>query len=371
MSSAFTVSISQFFSGERKKQHFLLRPSVIVGLLYILFFLFMARFHGFSILSYVHLGRVSHTPNTHTAGYDGQFFYYIAQDPLHAAWRMDNAPYRYQRILYPMLVYLLSLGGMTALIPWVLLLVNFFSIVLATEFVARLLCKHQLSPWFSLPIGLYYGQTTAFVFDTTEPIAYFFVCLGFLLLANKKTLLAAIAMGLGCLCRETAILFPLGYVAILVLNREWRNAFIFGLISLVPLPVWYLCLQFIFGSTGLGYAPSFEPIPFQGLFVFQGNSRFLPLLILMFVPTVLNILYILIEVRHNRWKTATWISWLLNLLLVIFMSRLSYVELVSAGRLSTGLVIAMVFHAWYTRNNWLLWMAMLYTLTFPIYIYFL
>ena len=56
-----------------------------------------------------------------------------------------------------------------------------------------------------------------------------------------------------------------------------------------------------------------------------------------------------------------------NLVLVSWMSRLSYVELVSAGRLSTGLVLAMLFYGWSRRNTTILWACQIYALTFPYY----
>ena len=47
---------------------------------------------------------------TGKAGYDGQFNYAIAADPLHASPALDVPAYRYQRILYPLLVRALALG---------------------------------------------------------------------------------------------------------------------------------------------------------------------------------------------------------------------------------------------------------------------
>src|SRR4051812_40184986 len=43
-------------------------------------------------------------------GYDGQFTYYIARDLLDAKPNLDVPAYRFQRILHPLMVRLLSLG---------------------------------------------------------------------------------------------------------------------------------------------------------------------------------------------------------------------------------------------------------------------
>ena len=67
-------------------------------------------------------------------GYDGQFGYQIALDPLNAWKYTDIAPYRYQRILYPIVVRVLALGQAAA-IPWMMLLVKFGSICGGSIFI--------------------------------------------------------------------------------------------------------------------------------------------------------------------------------------------------------------------------------------------
>src|SRR3984893_1910126 len=140
------------------------RPAVVVGCLYVLLIGLDFLINHHHALYYVHIGPrfVLHDPDA-KAGYDGQFYYQIARDPLHAAPFLDKPAYRYQRIVYPLLVAILSVGQ-AKLIPYMLLLVNFVSIVLGTEVFARLLIKKNLSPWYSLAFGLYFGQAAAFLF---------------------------------------------------------------------------------------------------------------------------------------------------------------------------------------------------------------
>src|SRR5258708_26316492 len=45
------------------------------------------------------------------AGYDGQYTYYIAANPLHAAEHLDVPAYRYQRIFHPLFAGLLAFGS--------------------------------------------------------------------------------------------------------------------------------------------------------------------------------------------------------------------------------------------------------------------
>ena len=344
------------------------RPSLVVACLYILLISLDAIIHHHDVLFYVHIGPrfALHIPHA-APGYDGQFFYQIARDPLHAAPFIDHPAYRYQRIIYPLLVAILSLGQ-AILIPYMLLLVSFVSIVLGTEILARLLIKQGLSPWYSLAFGLYFGQATAFIFDLTEPLTYFLICLGLFLLIKKRPTVAAVCMGLAVLSRETAVLFPLGYILLYLYQKRWQDALRFFLLSVVPAIVWYIIVGLLFHTSGLSSAPPFERIPFEGLFYFAHDTfRFIPLIILMLIPTLLSGYFLVKEALQHRWLNVSWLIWLFNLVLVTNMSHLTYVELVSAGRLSIGLVLAMLLHGLYTRNKTILWVCQVYTLTFPIY----
>ena len=367
-----TALMGHIFTDRAPGQHpifRLIRPAYVVACIYLLFIGLDCLLHGHNALYYVHIGSRYALHELHgTGGYDGQFFYYIARDPLHAAPFLSHPAYRYQRIVYPLLVAVLSLGQ-AQLIPYMLLLVNFIAIVLGTELLARLLIREHLSPWFSLAFGLYFGQATAFIFDTTEPLAYLFICLGLFLLTRQRATAAALCMGLAVFSRETAILFPLGYLVLYLLQKRWYDLLRLFLLAIAPTIAWYTFLRFALqDATGLSSAPPFERIPFQGLFVFAHDSRrFMPLIILMLIPTLFSWLLLAKEVLHHRWKSVSWLIWLFNLVLVTYMSRLSYVELVSAGRLSTGLVLAMLFYGWYTRNTTFLWACQIYALTFPYY----
>src|SRR4051812_3536269 len=68
-------------------------------------------------------------------GYDGQFAYFLALDPVNARYYMDRDAYRYTRILYPITARLVALGNR----EWVLLaliLVNWLAITAGTWAVA-------------------------------------------------------------------------------------------------------------------------------------------------------------------------------------------------------------------------------------------
>ncbi|HEX4207584.1 MAG TPA: hypothetical protein VHZ51_25965 [Ktedonobacteraceae bacterium] len=351
------------------------RPSVVSAILYGIFLILTSVIFHYHALHYVHIGNYfSYSPHSLSkklngaGGYDGQFYYFIARNPLTAYHYTDNAPYRYQRIVYPIIAFLLSLGN-ARLLPYTLLLINFVAIVLGVEIVARLLKRHGLSPWYSLAFGLYFGQATALLFDTTEPLTYLFICLGLLFIEKKRINSAAICLGLAVLSRETAVLFPVGFIILYFFQRRWPDMVRLIILGLLPTMIWYIALTIIFGKTGLTSAPAFELIPFLGLFAFEHNSnRFIPLVILMFIPTIIGWLLAAKEALQRHWAGGIWLIWLMHLGLISCMAVGSYKELASAGRLSTGIVLAMLLCGWQLRNKLVLWGAQIYALTFPIYV---
>ena len=346
----------------------LFRPSVIVGIIYVVLLLLFVLLKGYEMIDFVHMGTVwgQGDPNG-TWGYDGQFFYQIAKHPLRAAPFLDNAPFRYQRTLYPLVARLLS-GGNLHLIPYALLFVNWLAIVLGVEFLAQLLKMNQLTPWFSVAYGLYFGLATAFTFDTTEPFTYGWVCLGLWLFSRQQRTLSALVLGIAAFSRETAVLFPLGYIIFFLIKRQWHDLFRFALLGVLPLAVWLVILARLFGETGLTFTPPFETVPFYGIF-FHANAprKFWLLVLLMLIPTGLAGV---LALKH-WWRQdlhPLLFAWLANIAMITFLSHYSYMELISSGRVATGVVLAWLAYGAILRSKTLLVVAQIYTCTFPIYL---
>ncbi|HEX7734215.1 MAG TPA: hypothetical protein VF458_05120 [Ktedonobacteraceae bacterium] len=344
-----------------------LRPSLLVGLLYLLLLAFFMAVRHYSVFDFVHLGTVwgSHIASG-TRGYDGQFYYQIARNPLGAAPFMDNAPYRYQHLLYSLLAWLLSFGQ-TPLVPYALLLINLLSIIGSVEIVSGLLSRRELSPWFSLALGLYYGLAAGLTFDTTEPFTCLLICLGLWSLAKKQWGLAALWMGLATISRETAVLFPLCLAAAFIWQRRWREALTLLGLGVLPLAVFLVALALIFGHTGVTFTPPFEHVPFAGIFHFRHTPhKFWLLVIVMLLPTLGSLGWLAWDLLHRRFNAYT-LVWAANLALLVFLSHSSYVDLVSCGRASIMAVLAGVFYALYTRNRRLFWALQIYACTFVLY----
>lgn len=356
----------------------LFRPSVIVAALYVLLIGCVVIQNHYSALDFVHIGTVwaNHQPSG-SWGYDGQFYYQMARNPLQAYQYMDNAPFREQHLFYPVVVGVLSLGQ-EALIPYMLLLVNVLSVILSVELLSRLLVKFDFSPWFSLALGLYFGQAAGTLFDTAEPFTYFLVCLGVWIIIEKKRYgPAALMLGLATLAREIAILFPIGYLCVSVVQKKWRACVQLVLLGMLPLFLWLLILRLIFGQTGVTFTRPFEHVPFAGVFYYaSAPKKFYLLLLLMFLPTLAGWIVAAVEFVRKIVRgqgafllrfSPIYLILLANLLMITLMSHFSYEELISCSRIATGLVLSVLLYGLVTRQKWILWGAQFYTFTFLVF----
>jgi len=163
-----------------------------------------------------------------TYGYDGQFFYRLALNPLNfhpTAYgiTMDH-PYRYMRIGYPALTWLLSLGQ-HFLVPVMLVAVNIAAIG-ALGYLGALFAaaggRHALA---GLLLPGYFGLITSLSRDTAEPLAAVFLLAGLLAVRARRPVLAAALLAYGALTRET-VMVAVAAIAIMriigILRRRAR-----------------------------------------------------------------------------------------------------------------------------------------------------
>src|SRR3954451_14760527 len=114
-----------------------LAPAIVIAACYIAFLIPLLQKRGGDVSRFVIAGGgnvdASKVPPGLTVipnigGYDGLTFYRLALNPFTSEQaadgiRLDNPPYRQQRLIYPLIVWLLSLGHATW-IPWLLVIVN-------------------------------------------------------------------------------------------------------------------------------------------------------------------------------------------------------------------------------------------------------
>ena len=146
-----------------------------------------------------------------SAGYDGQFYYRLALDPVN--WNrtafgitMDQS-YRYTRIGYPILAWLVSLGQ-HQFVPVALVAINLIAVA-AMAFLggmfARDAGRHAL---WGLAFAAYFGLVISVGRDTAEPLAEACMLGGLLAYRRNRPLLATAAFTVGAITRETILLAP-------------------------------------------------------------------------------------------------------------------------------------------------------------------
>ncbi|GAC1435423.1 MAG: hypothetical protein NVSMB65_09420 [Chloroflexota bacterium] len=288
----------------------------------------------------------------HYVGYDGQFCYYIALDPLNAWAYLDDPSYRYTRIVYPLAARLLARGQPAAL-PAALIAVNLLALVGGTAAVAAWLVRQDFSPWPALCYGFYPGLFASLQRDLTEPLAYCFVALAVYRLSRPgrwRILGAGGAFALAGLTREVCAVFALAYgLALLWGDGQegsppcWSTAARLLATALLPLALykWFLALHF----GGMGKLSTFSgTVPFGGIVTLWpwATAQVIALLGVI-VPSLLFAAPVVRLLARGRRPAACWAYLAQTLLFVVLLADTSYREYNAVGRITAGIVLAAVY----------------------------
>jgi hypothetical protein len=311
-------------------------------------------------------------------GYDGQFYYYMAQD-LAGGWRrMDIPAYRYQRILYPLLVRLVSLGS-ERLLPWAMVLVGLISASASVMLVEKVLVGQGFSRWYALPVGLFGGQVFSVATALAEPLALCLSLIAMWLFARDRWVWGALLFSLAALTKETHIILAAGYVLYLAIHGQLRRALATGAIVGVPFCLWQISLWLWLGTWGLGAggagATSFHLVPFGALFSlipvsWAAFALFAALLVpIIVVPTVWAIVTAGRAVLTG--ESAPWTYALLLYACVIpFLPASTSLDLSAMPRFANPLVALIVWHAAYRRASRALGASLLWITTLALVPFF-
>jgi hypothetical protein len=309
-----------------------------------------------------------------TAGYDGQFNYYIAIDPNpnSVAAHLDVPAYRYQHILYPLLARALALGN-EALMPWMLIGLNIAAHLLGTWAVTELLVGYGVSPWYGLIYGLWVGLIASVGIDLSEPLAYALVAVGWLARRRGWPIWGAAFLGLALFAKETCAPFLVAAVLAGFFGQGLRRQTLWIAAMGLPFLAWQIYLWVVFGRIGLGLggdmATPLEWIPFMGLLRVGGYSLLLlGAYLIMFGPTVVmptiwGIVAPIHTLLGERESAESW-ALLLNAAIFLFLPFAAYREPLGLVRLATGLVLGVLLFAACQRrmrplNLGFFWCAML------------
>lgn len=291
-------------------------------------------------------------PRAGAFGNDGQFAYFMALDFRNAHHYMDNGPYRYQRVLYPVAATALS-AGQAGAIPYALILINWLSVGAGTFALAVFLRRRGARPAWALVYGLYPGLLLGVQRDLSEPLAYALVAAGLALWGEGtgRRYGAAAVFALAALARQTTVVFPLCFAASLLLEGDGPllararhragSASLFALVSVGPYVAYTAVVSSWLGSPG---SPGFALVPFAGLF--QSGSWALarqpPEIAFVALPALLALALACGGLRARgslAWVARGCVA--LNVLLyVVFVNYRVYGAYTSLGRNATGIVLA-------------------------------
>ena len=186
----------------------------------------------------------------HGPGYDGQFFYRLALDPFNnhvTAYgiRLDRPAYRQQRILYPLIVWLLSFGQVS-LVPAMLIFVNYAALITLGFFAGRYAQGFGRSALWGLSAPFYPGFVLSVARDLAEPVAATLLVASLLLAQRRRFVAATIALSLALLTRETMLIVALavGLVWAVGWLYSWLRAVVPRLAGGLPSAAWLTSLRF-------------------------------------------------------------------------------------------------------------------------------
>jgi hypothetical protein len=164
---------------------------------------------------------------THSAGYDGQFYFRLAIAPfsveeLVAGVHFDYPVYRSQRILYPILAYLVS-AGRSSSVPWSMIAVNLLAAGTIGGAAALVLqMYHRPIILAAVSVAMYPGFLLTISRDLTEIVQISFVLAGIALIVTRRDGFAALMFSAAVLAKEMAVIVAIAVLLDRVITRRLR-----------------------------------------------------------------------------------------------------------------------------------------------------
>jgi len=196
------------------------RITVFTALLYGLYILIYLWVNQFNMSSFIWFGDdyidrekvpLSCLEKVSQTGYDGQFFYRLSLEPFTVQAEkfgisFDTPAYRQQRILYPLISWILSFGNPEAAV-FTMVVTNFCAICAIGFFAAKILENQNRNIACAVLIVLYPGLVISLSRGLSEPLAIGLMVISVYLLLRNQPVAATAALSLAVLARETTLLF--------------------------------------------------------------------------------------------------------------------------------------------------------------------
>jgi hypothetical protein len=195
-----------------------------------------------------------------SAGYDGQFYRYLAHDPWFRKgfWRYQDAPtLRCRRILLPALAWLLA-AGRPRYIDAAYVLAILLSVFLGTYWLGRYAVFHGRHPAWGL--GFLAVPATLISIDRlTVDVVLVALCAGFAWYVKKGSPGGLyVVLVLAGLARETGLLLVAACCLCAIFQRHWRRTLLFATTAL-PALIWFWCMPAVHVPGKVAHSPLYVP----------------------------------------------------------------------------------------------------------------
>ncbi len=275
-------------------------------------------------------------------GYDGQWYYEIARDPLGAAGRLDQPAYRYQRIVFPLLVFGLSLGRPESA-AWAMIALNLIAAVAGCGFLAALLQRRRVSPLFALMLPLSLGYLFSLRVNLLEPLALAFGLAGYYLNERGRLSWSLALFSLAGLTKEIGLVFPMALILWALANRRWKHAGYFASAAFGPFLIWYAFVSGWLGQTSKSLAQTRPTlIPFLGLGAVTDTVSLLVIALWVVAPTLLFGALALRQIWRRSAGADSKDAYLVLMqgVLIATLPQLTWVDPLAVLRVGSGLLAA-------------------------------
>lgn len=296
--------------------------------------------HGWDAMAFV-LERPADIPAEQKwgVGYDGQQSYAIAVNTWGSTEGLDQPGYRYQRILYPLLVRFFSLGRVEA-VPWVMLVLNLISTGFGCAGFGRLLQRRGTSPWLALVFSFSLGYLLSVRMDLLEPLALALAFWGWIAWEEERPVSGILLFALSGLTKEVGLVFAAGLAFWELLQKHMvRSASLFfG--SVLPYGIWYLILQYWFGTSPEQISQSKLLLPFTGLRYLDDLPSLVLVSAWVLIPSIITSLAAAWELLKHLGKDVRLdaVMLLAQATLVAVMPAPTWVDPLAILRIGLGLV---------------------------------
>jgi hypothetical protein len=176
---------------------------------------------------------ISHVPSQ---GYDGQFYYRFARNPFNwnpTAYGITiDHNYRYTRIGYSLIAWILSGGGHARLLPTVLVVINLICVGLMAYLGAKLAQESGRHALWGLAFVVYMGLVISLGRNTSEPLADACMLAGILAYRHRRYIWAALLIAYAVFTNEPILILAVAF-ALVRLYQIWKKRVKPGLPDLV------------------------------------------------------------------------------------------------------------------------------------------